>query len=259
MARTYKRDSRGRFASGGGGSRPSRPSGPASPAKSRAKGSKPAKVRGSLPARRKVAAAKGKLAAMDAADQSISAVNRRRGLKGSVTKARKALAAAKQAGTKRLAAMTVQGRIRPGRKRPPTVLTPEVMPPAGGARGGRVPASQRPGSITNTLRSTLRQLAQADAQRIREIEAITGQPVKAPARGGTEAGNRVRQAARGGKAADTLRAGLRELAQSDARAAREMARIVDAATPKLSGGKGRRAIAPAPGQPKRKRKPKPKG
>lgn len=39
----------------------------------------------------------------------------------------------------------------------------------------RVPASQRPGSITSTLRGTLRSLAKADAQRIREVEAITGQ------------------------------------------------------------------------------------
>ncbi len=109
----------------------------------------------------------------------------------------------------------------------------------------RVPAAQRPGSLTSTLRGTLRAVARADAARIRELEAITGQKIKPAAAGtraGTEAGARVRGAAKGGKVAGALRAGLRELAQSDARTAREMAAIVRDATPKVAGGKGGKAI-----------------
>ena len=109
----------------------------------------------------------------------------------------------------------------------------------------RVPAAQRPGSLTSTLRGTLRAVARADAARIREMEAITGQKIKptaAGARAGTEAGARVRGTAKGGKVASTLRAGLRELAQSDARTAREMAAIVRDATPKVAGAKGGKAI-----------------
>jgi hypothetical protein len=77
------------------------------------------------------------------------------------------------------------------------------------------------------------------------MEAITGQKIKptaAGARAGTEAGARVRGTAKGGKVASTLRAGLRELAQSDARTAREMAAIVRDATPKVAGAKGGKAI-----------------
>jgi hypothetical protein len=88
-------------------------------------------------------------------------------------------------------------------------------------------------------------LAKADARRIREIEAITGQKVRPAATGakaGKEAGTRVRATAKKGKVADTLRAGLRELAQSDARTMRGMAEIVRDATPKVAGAKGAKAI-----------------
>ena len=111
--------------------------------------------------------------------------------------------------------------------------------------GQRLPAAQRPGSLTSTLRGTLRTLAKADAARIRELEAITGgkvRPTAAGARAAGEAGARVRGAAKGGKVGATLRAGLRELAQSDARTAREMASIVRDATPKVPGAKGGKAI-----------------
>jgi len=111
--------------------------------------------------------------------------------------------------------------------------------------GQRLPAAQRPGSLTSTLRGTLRTVAKADAARIRELEAITGakiRPTAAGARAAGEAGARVRGAAKGGKVGATLRAGLRELAQSDARTAREMASIVRDATPKVAGAKGGKAI-----------------
>ena len=127
----------------------------------------------------------------------------------------------------------------------------------------RVPAAQRPGSLTSTLRGTLRAVAKADAARIRELEAITGQkvrPTPAGARAGAEAGARVRGTAKGGKVAGTLRAGLRELAQSDARTAREMAAIVRDATPKVAGGEGGKAMKGAKAAAKlTPRKPTPQG
>jgi hypothetical protein len=116
---------------------------------------------------------------------------------------------------------------------------------AAAGQSTRLPAAQRPGSLTNTLGNTMRSLARADAARIREIESITGQKIRrtpAGAGAGKEAGARVRAVAKGGKVGPTLRAGLRELAQSDARSAREMASIVRDATPKLAGGKGGKAI-----------------
>jgi hypothetical protein len=98
--------------------------------------------------------------------------------------------------------------------------------------------------MTSILKNTLRTLAQADAQRIREIESITGQkikPIKQRA-AAIAAGDRIRSTVKGGKVADTLRAGLRELAQSDARTMRGMAEIVRDATPKVSGGKSGKAL-----------------
>jgi hypothetical protein len=95
--------------------------------------------------------------------------------------------------------------------------------------------------MTSTLRGLMRGLAQADARRIREVEAITGQRVTMP-NTPSGAGARVRATAKGGKVADTMRAGLRELAQSDARTAREMAAIVRDATPKVAGAKGGKAL-----------------
>jgi hypothetical protein len=124
-------------------------------------------------------------------------------------------------------------------KRSPVMKATVIKPEA------RVPASQRPGSMTSTLRATMGALAKADARRIREVESITGQKVKptaAGAKAGKEAGARVRATAKKGKVADTLRAGLRELAQSDARTMRGMAEIVRDATPKVSGGKAGKAI-----------------
>lgn len=124
----------------------------------------------------------------------------------------------------------------------------------------RVPASQRPGSITNTLRSTLRSLAQSDAKRIREIEAITGQPVRAPKKPPAGSGATVRPSGRR-SVSGTLRDNLRSLAKSDARYYRELADLTKAPPAKgLKGGKGqgraiggqRKALAPAkPATPQR--------
>ena len=139
-----------------------------------------------------------------------------------------------------------------------TVAKPKGMQPGALAtRGGgktmatsqppatRLLAAQRPGSLTSTLRSTLRTLARSDAANIRELAAITGgkiRPTPAGARAGADAGARMRGTAKGGKVATTLRAGLRELAQSDARMMREMASAIRDATPKIAGGKGAKAL-----------------
>ena len=241
MARTYHRDSRGRFASGGGSSGRQ---GPASPVRGRKAGSPPPKRRGLIPQRQAVARAKGKLSAMDSADPSISAANRRRGLKGAVTKAANNLAAAQATGTRRIQTAARDGVIRPGRSRKAQAITPQVMGP-GSTAGARPPASQRPGSMTHTLRGMLRELAQSDARLIRDIEAATGLPIAPPKgrRGGTAKlpGSGTSGT---GKVSDALRGSLRQLAQSDARLYRDMAQIIGETAPKLPGssskGKGSR-------------------
>jgi hypothetical protein len=218
--RTYVRDGNGRFASTPGG------------------GKSAALKGGTLSKRSSLKSSRAKLKAKDAADPSIRNALSIRSQKGAVTRGSKALKAAKVASQRTAVGRSKAGTISKA-KRSPVLKTTVLKPEA------RVPASQRPGSITNTLRATMGALAKADARRIREIEAITGQKVKPTAAGvkaGKEAGARVRATAKKGKVADTLRAGLRELAQSDARTAREMAAIVRDATPKVAGAKGAKAM-----------------
>lgn len=157
--------------------------------------------------------------------------------RGAVTRAGTYLKASKERNR-----TAVKGAMPKGTVAKPKGLKPGAVNPA---QSTRLPAAQRPGSLTNTLGNTLRNLARADAARIRELESITGQKFRqtpAGASAAKEAGARVRAVAKGGKVGPTLRAGLRELAQSDARSAREMASIVRDATPKLAGGKGGKAI-----------------
>ena len=76
--------------------------------------------------------------------------------------------------------------------------------------------------MTSTLRNTLRDLAQSDAARIRDIENLTGGKVKAsrsPRVSGTGTSGR---STTGGSVSGALRSGLRGLAQSDARFYREL-------------------------------------
>lgn len=113
----------------------------------------------------------------------------------------------------------------------------------------RPPAAARPGSMTSILRGTMQTLAKLDAQRIREIEAITGSKIKPTTQSraqakATGASARVRATAKRGNVTNTMRSALRELAQSDARTIREMGNIPKDATPKL---------------PKARRKPRLKG
>jgi hypothetical protein len=113
MARTYKRDSRGRFASGGGsgGGRKS-----AKPVTLPARKPGGKSSGGHLLKRQAVKDAKAKLAKMDSADRSYSGTLRRRAQKAAVTRASNALKAAKQGGKVRLSGRSERsGVIRPGR------------------------------------------------------------------------------------------------------------------------------------------------
>ena len=239
MARTYNRDSRGRFASGGSSSGSSRRKSAKLPAPTkRTTTGKTQRRQGLLTQRSSLARSQAKLKGKDTADKSLTAQLSMRAQKAAVTRAKNKLAAAQQTGRVRLKTTDRAGVIRPGRRNKSQAVTPDVVSPASGS--SRVPASQRPGSITNTLRSTLRELAQSDARRIREIEAITGRPITAPkGRGGTP---KLPGSAGTGKVKDALQGSLRGLAQSDARFYRELGQITQGTTAKLPGGKGSKRV-----------------
>ena len=177
--RSYVRDGNGRFASTPGG------------------GKSAALKGGTLGKRSSLKGSRAKLAAKDAADPSIRNTLSTRAQKGAVTRGNKALRAAKAASQRTAVGRSKAGTVAKGKRSP--VLKATVLKP----QAARVPASQRPGSMTSTLRATMGALAKADAKRIREIESITGQkmkPTAADAKAGKEAGARVRATAKGGKA-----------------------------------------------------------
>jgi hypothetical protein len=215
----YVRDAQGQFSSTPGGGKKATPSAVRKAAKSAAlKG-------GTLAARTSLKKSRAKLAGIDKADQTLQTSLSKRAQKGAVTRGRKKLAKAIETNQTRL--IGVKPNANTIKKKRSPILEAKPL---------QKPASQRPGSMTSTLRGALKSLAQADAQRIREIESITGQKLKPiKERAATAAGDRVRSTVKGGKVSDTLRAGLRELAQSDARTMRGMSQIVKDATPKLPG------------------------
>lgn len=223
MARTYKRDSRGRFAGGGGSS-------------SRGGGRKPMQ-RGTNRLTRDNA---GRITSVGG-DGATARGGRLRTASGK----QRATVTAKGIGKAPAGTVGRSGKVKAPRQSDATVM--------GGT--SRIPASQRPGSITNTLRGTLRSLAQADARRIREIESITGQPVRAPRRAPAGQGATVRAPGRR-SISGTLGDNLRALAQSDARTARGMA---DLAKPSpagaIKGGSSRKALKPAAAKPAATAKP----
>lgn len=217
MARTYHRDSNGRFASGGGGA-PSRPARKAAPTRA------------------------GNRINRDNAGR-ITGV----GKDGATMRGGRL----RTASGKRRATQTAELQRMGGVARKPRgVAKTTVMNPQGKAPGQ--------GSIAQTLRGTLRALAQQDAKFYREIESITGMPLRAP-KGPTAAGKRVRDTAAGGNVSKTLRAGLRELAQGDARMMRGMAEIVNPTPKGITGSGGRKQIGGGkpklPGGRKPRRKP----
>jgi hypothetical protein len=210
MARTYKRDSRGRFASGGGG--------------------------GGRPAARGVSRGTNRLTRDNAGRITSVGGNGATARGGRLrTASGKQRATVTARGIGKAPAGTVSrsgGRAKAAKQSEATVM--------GGT--SRVPAAQRPGSMTNTLRSTLQSLAQADARRIREIEAITGQPVRAPRRSSAGQGATVRAPGRR-SVSGTLRDNLRALAQSDARTMRGMADLTKPAPAgAIKGGTSRKAL-----------------
>jgi hypothetical protein len=244
----YVRDAQGQFASTPGGGKKATPS-------AVRKAARAAALRGgTLAARTSLKKSRAKLKSIDKADQTLQTSLSKRAQKGAVTRGRKKLAKAIEANQTRL--IGVKPNANTIKKKRSPILEAKPL---------QKPASQRPGSMTATLRGALKSLAQADAQRIREIESITGQKLKPIKERAVAAGakERVRSAAKGGKISDTLRAGLRELAQSDARTMRGMAEIVRDATPKVSGGKSgkaKKALTPAkPTAPKRTRASRPAG
>ena len=179
------RDARGRFASGPGG-------GLAAQRRAvRSQSSRPS----TLGARTSLKKSRAKAAAKDPADQRLSTSLSARAQKAAVTRGNRKLATAKSAAKTRLASPAKAGTM--SKRRPAKVL--EARP----INQARVPAAQRPGSMTSILRGTLQSLAKADAQRIREVEAITGQkvrPTAADAKAGKAAGAKVRATAKGGTA-----------------------------------------------------------
>jgi hypothetical protein len=205
--RTYKRDSNGRFASTGGGGKRSRPA-----AKRVERG--PNKLTRDN---------SGKITSVGG-NGATARGGRLRTASGNLRATQTTRIAGGRAGM-----VGKGGKLKGSKVLPTTRLTDS----------SRLPASQRPGSMTNTLRGVMGSLAKQDAKRIREVEAITGQKVRATKSNvGTAASNRVKAAGAGSKSvSQTLRAGLRELAQSDARTMRGMAEIVRNSTPKLPGGK----------------------
>jgi hypothetical protein len=265
----YVRDAQGQFASTPGGGKKATPSAVRKAAKAAAlKG-------GTLAARTSLKKSRAKLKSIDKADPTLQTSLSKRAQKGAVTRGSKNLTKTiKSSRTRLIGAKPNANTIK--KKRPVSMayilknVTRSMSPddaqrvlgkkplakrkisapskantikkkrsPILTAKPLQKPAAERPGSMTSILKNTLRTLAQADAQRIREIESITGQkikPIKQRA-AAIAAGDRVRSTAKGGKVADTLRAGLRELAQSDARAMREMSKIVKDATPKVAGAK----------------------
>jgi hypothetical protein len=85
-------------------------------------------------------------------------------------------AAAKPKKTATPAATTRGGAIvrSPGGAIVPTSRAMPAARPAAASAAPRVPASQRPGSMTSTLRGTLRTLAQSDARMLRDIQNLVG-------------------------------------------------------------------------------------
>ena len=101
MARTYKRDARGRFAGGGGGSGGGRKSAKL-PAPTKRTATGKTKRQGLLTQRAAVSAAQAKLKSKDPADRSLTGQLSLRAQKAAVTRAKNKLAAAQKTGRIRL-------------------------------------------------------------------------------------------------------------------------------------------------------------
>lgn len=266
MARQYKRDARGRFASGGSSGR---------------------RAGGTLAARASLRKSRQKLAAKDPADASLKGTLSGRAQRAAVTRANKRLQQASRAsrvtiagargGTLRRPAgykPPAGGRAKPKATRESGALakrTPELMPTTVMPRAG---SARKEPKIADVMRENLRKLAEADARFLRDMEREFGikfpvpkeTPTKRlpPPPGGSQSGGKDV------KISTLIRDNLRKLAQSDAQMLREIdaltrnipkgplrgsssTRKIGGSKPRLSGGKSK---PPSKGKPRGKGKPK---
>jgi len=168
MARTYKRDARGRFAGGGGGSGGGRKSAKPVTLPARKPGGKSSG--GHLLKRQAVKDAKAKLAKMDSADRSYSGTLRRRAQKAAVTRASNALKAAKQGGKVRLSGRS--GVLRPGGKKAAPVATPAAAKAKARPAGGRKISSAKAERIVARIDANRPGLRRASGSNRRTANAL---------------------------------------------------------------------------------------
>lgn len=183
MARTYKRDARGRFSSTGA-SRSGRTGG------------------GTLAARTSLRKSRAKLAGKDAADTSVGGTLSRRAQKGAVTRGEKRLKEVRKASTVKMQGMKRSGTIAKGGRRsaPPPAARPQV--PARGtlAARGRL-RDARSAAAADFNPSTARALTRANrdaagaqrANRQRLGQSPAGRLVPGKRRPGTGPANSVRR------------------------------------------------------------------
>lgn len=232
MARSYKRDSRGRFAGGGGGG-DSR-----GPVKVGRSGPRGGKVGTRTEQRRNAAAQSARSAQFRGKTQANNARD-----------AYKSAASAARAGGRKGGALT-------------TTNKGAVKVNATPAAAGRKPR------IADTLRATLRELAQSDARFYREIEQITGKPLRVQRSTPAPKPPRSNGGSQRGSVTNALRSNLRRLAQSDAARLREIADITKPGPNSaiggskggkrkgVSGSSGKALPGSKPRKPRAPRKPK---
>jgi len=153
MARTYKRDARGRFAGGGGSSRPT-------------------VTGGSLKARSAATRARRKLAGQDPADSSVRGTLSRRNQKGAVTRTGRAARAAGQANRTKISARPAGvvgrgGKVR-GAKAKPAGAAPKAY--------GRGVDAAKVDRMLGRLRSD--KTYQANTSRVRYAKQAAGQKTR---------------------------------------------------------------------------------
>lgn len=115
----------------------------------------------------------------------------------------------------------------------------------GRSTGGTVQAAteqQRP-RMADSLREGLRALAQSDARFYRELDQLAPGAGRVPVRGqGRAALPAAQQQGSSRRISDSLREGMRALAQSDARLYREIAELTKGGRGSISGGRAPRQL-----------------
>jgi hypothetical protein len=269
MARTYNRDSRGRFASGGGGSSNR---GPVKVGRAGPRGGKVGtraeqrRAAQDQAARTKQFSSKTSPSAMrdawKASQRALRSADRstRKGRADQAERTARFQSKATGPGRDARASYKAQmGAARAGRKggalanQEPIKVNATPMP----GRGQR----QEP-RVADVMRENLRLMAQSDARFIRGVEQITGQPIRIPkattAPRISGSGSKSESSSGGsGKVAADLRNNLRQLAQADARRMRELDDLLKSipSAPKGISGSKRSSAKALPGSTSRRRKP----